>query len=251
MQNRYVGDIGDFVKLGILRALGSAGRLGVAWWLHPDEGHNADGRHTTYLGREAWRRLDPPLFDALKAIVEAEQRNVAALQGADLLPGALYAIEPIPTEGPALARRRAREAWFEGLTSQLATCDLVFVDPDNGLETSRFSPAARRCAKCVSLAELIALATPGRTLLVYHHQTRRVGGHEAELAHWGARLQSAGFTLVDAIRAPRYSPRAFFLLNAPEPMRDRARALCDAWDGVLEWRPDPHHGGGPTPWRAA
>jgi hypothetical protein len=40
MQNRYVEDIGDYVKLAILRALSSrpsVRRLGVAWWLFPDE----------------------------------------------------------------------------------------------------------------------------------------------------------------------------------------------------------------------
>jgi len=39
MQNRYVGDIGDLLKLGILRALSPGYRLGVAWWLFPDERH--------------------------------------------------------------------------------------------------------------------------------------------------------------------------------------------------------------------
>ena len=43
MQNRYVGDIGDYLKLGILRALSPGYRLGVAWWLFPDEAHNGMG----------------------------------------------------------------------------------------------------------------------------------------------------------------------------------------------------------------
>jgi hypothetical protein len=45
MQDRYAGDIGDFVKLAILRALAPGWHLGVAWWLYPDESHNGDGRH--------------------------------------------------------------------------------------------------------------------------------------------------------------------------------------------------------------
>ena len=46
MQNRYVSDIGDYLKLGILRASSPGYRLGIAWWLYPDESHNRDGRHT-------------------------------------------------------------------------------------------------------------------------------------------------------------------------------------------------------------
>jgi hypothetical protein len=40
MQNRYVGDTGDYLKLGILRVLSPGYRLGVAWRLFPDESHN-------------------------------------------------------------------------------------------------------------------------------------------------------------------------------------------------------------------
>ena len=33
MRDRYVGDIGDFAKYGLLRAIGKGKRLGVAWYL--------------------------------------------------------------------------------------------------------------------------------------------------------------------------------------------------------------------------
>ena len=45
MQNRYTGDIGDYSKLGLLRALQSAGfSIGLNWYLTPDETHNKIGR---------------------------------------------------------------------------------------------------------------------------------------------------------------------------------------------------------------
>ena len=49
MQNRYVADIGDYVKLAILRKLALGRSLGVVWWPSPDEHHNADGGHREYL----------------------------------------------------------------------------------------------------------------------------------------------------------------------------------------------------------
>ena len=52
MQNRYVVDIGDDVKLAILRELAHGRSLGVVWWLFPDEHHNADGGHREYLERQ-------------------------------------------------------------------------------------------------------------------------------------------------------------------------------------------------------
>ena len=101
MQNRYVGDIGDFVKFGILRKLLPGYRLGVAWWLHPDETHNTDGRHIGYLRHaDQWWHFDPQLFDALEEIVKSGQRNVRALETANVLPGVIFASEMIPVYGP-------------------------------------------------------------------------------------------------------------------------------------------------------
>ena len=50
MQNRYAGDVGDFGKLGMLRAIASSAmKIGVNWYLVPDEGHNDDGKHIGYF----------------------------------------------------------------------------------------------------------------------------------------------------------------------------------------------------------
>jgi hypothetical protein len=65
VQDRYAGDVGDFLKLGLLRQLIASGdsppslRLGVVWYLVPDEAHNSDGRHVGYLsaGSTAGRSL--------------------------------------------------------------------------------------------------------------------------------------------------------------------------------------------------
>jgi len=80
VQNRYAGDVGDYVKLALLRALVPGFKLGVAWYLYPDEAHNSDGRHTAYLNDPAkWRELDPELFDGLAHVVRG-RRSVAALE---------------------------------------------------------------------------------------------------------------------------------------------------------------------------
>ena len=67
MQNRYVGDVGDFAKHGLLRFLsgmtdpdeGKQLKLGVVWYLHHDEKHppadnvkiSGDGDHIEYITR--------------------------------------------------------------------------------------------------------------------------------------------------------------------------------------------------------
>ena len=238
MQDRYSGDIGDYVKLAILRALAPGQKLGVGWWLYPDESHNGDGRHIGYLDQPPiWRAFDPPAFDHLKGVVASGERRVAALEHDELLPGAVYFREPVPTGGASGARRTARMAWLERLSAAVEPCDLVFLDPDNGFETKGFDLGAAKAGKSVALSELQALRRPGRALLVYHHQTRMRGGHEVELEHWGERLRVAGFTEVDALRASPFSARAFFLLDGSSVMRTRAAHLADCWRGRMTWRP--------------
>jgi hypothetical protein len=239
MQNRYVGDIGDYVKLAILRALSPGRRLGIAWWLFPDSGTAGDGRHISYLDAETkWQDLDPPLYDALKQVVASGSRKVTALEDANLLPGSIYFSEEIPTGATPNQTRTQREAWFARCQAQLAGCDLVFLDPDNGLEPKTFSLGAKKGGKSVSLAALVALRQPGRALVVYHHHTRRAEGHVVELRYWANRLRESGFDRVDALRASPYSPRAFFLLNADDKMRDRAEFLSERWGGLISWYRD-------------
>jgi hypothetical protein len=81
MQNRYTGDIGDFSKLGLLRALQSAGfSIGLNWYLAPDETHNSDGRHVGYLSQDEYRACDPGLWAALGAIVKRGDREVRSME---------------------------------------------------------------------------------------------------------------------------------------------------------------------------
>ena len=239
MQNRYAGDIGDFVKLALLRALSPGFKLGVAWWLYPDEAHNDDGKHTSYLNHaKIWRHLDAELFDALREIVQTGQRSVASLEQAGLLADAVLASRPVPQEVVTAARSTARAAWFDLTLNVLAAANLVFVDPDNGLEPASFSPTQAKAGKSIALEELTALSAPGRCLVVYHHQTRRKGGHLAEIEHWGSRLRQAGFATVDALRASRGSARVFFVLDAPSVIRERAHQFAHRWHGHVSWHPD-------------
>ncbi|MBC7431428.1 MAG: hypothetical protein H7345_05110, partial [Rubritepida sp.] len=206
MQDRYAGDIGDFVKLAILRALKPRRKLGIAWWLYPDESHNDDGKHVRYLQNEAkWRGLDPDVFDRLAEIVRSGRRHIAALQDDALLTDTVFFSELVPAHSRttlSLQRRRGlRAEWFARLQTQLDGCDLVFLDPDNGLETSKFDLGASKAGKSVAISELMALRRPGREIVVYHHHTRRKGGHALELEYWGERLREAGFTTAAALRA--------------------------------------------------
>ena len=218
MQNRYVSDIG----VGILRGLSPEHRLGIAWWLHPDENHNRDGRHIGYLRQpDRWRQFDPALFDTLAMIVASGLRDVQALERANLLSDAVFARELTPISRLANQRLNARREWIGRMLDRLADADL---DPDNALNL----PAQLRLSE---------VREKRREKRLAQQHTRQVGGHHAEIAYWVHRLRAADFSTVDALRARPYSPRVYFLLNALPDLWQRAEKIGSQWCGKITWHP--------------
>jgi hypothetical protein len=233
MQNRYAGDIGDFGKLGLLRALESAGfSVGVNWYLTPDETHNGDGRHIAYLKDDRYSRCDPALWQALGHIVTSGQRSVRALEDAALL-GAKYYDEPLNFAGTAKAHRgMLRQEWHDRALEQLTGCDIIFSDPDNGLMV----PSAQetlRSNKFVLPAELAQDHHTGASVIYYQHKARRpddfyISQHR-QLLQSGMFPQATGFGLKFRSTSQRYY---FFLVQPRHAHRIAAcvqRMLSGEW----------------------
>lgn len=225
MQDRYAGDIGDFVKLGILRAISPGYLLGLAWYHFPDEGHNNDGRHIGYIDqKELYGTLDPELFEHLARVVVGE-RSISLLLPA--LSGAISSKELLDLiKIPPRQKRGWRNAWFARVLKDLEKCDLVFADPDNGIVDDSDSRKGRPVfGKQIPLDEVQRLAH-GRCAVIYHHNTRRKGGHDAEVDHW---LDQFGMPAL-AVRATAFSPRTFFIINPTDEIETRVKAFCNQWE---------------------
>lgn len=224
MQDRYAGDVGDFVKLGLLRALSSGRQLGVAWYRYPDEDHNGDGRHITYLDQpHRYEHLDAPLFRHLQNITR-EARSINSLL--PVLPGVISSDEIVDSSMISPRERRAwRTAWFNRVIEELSSCDLVFADPDNGIiDDGDWRKGRAKRGKQMPLAEVQKLAQ-GRCAVIYHHNTRRRGGHDAEVDHWLGEVGVPGL----AVRATAFSPRTFFVLNPSKEIETRVYEFCQQW----------------------
>jgi hypothetical protein len=218
MQDRFAGDIGDFGKLGLLRALARPPlRLGILWYRTPDGVSGGDNRD--FLERpERYRSCDPVLFDALTTFHQG-QRRITRISSLPILPpGTLCIDDPVPP--PAF-----RDAWLREALFTLRSCDLVFFDPDNGL-APRSVPRSRNAAcHYVYPEEMDMVHRNGQSLLIYHHLSRREPA-EAQLLGWLSLLGRGSL----AFRFHRGSPRAFFLIpsSAHERILDRyARAFLE------------------------
>jgi hypothetical protein len=184
MQDRYVGDVGDFGKYGLLRAIGDGMKLGIVWYLTPDEGHNADGKHVDYLvptpgNRVRFRRCDPDLYDALGTMIGDDARSVRSVRERGLMPSSTTFFEEpltyadLPSIGPTARslRLERRARWIQGALDATEASELVFADPDNGIECGR-SRHEKLGPKHAYLDELAAFVGRGQSVVVYHHLDR-------------------------------------------------------------------------------
>lgn len=173
MQNRYTGDIGDFGKLGLLRQLSRTGlSIGVNWYLTLDEIHNGDGRHISYLKNGAFRACDEQLWSALGEIVDSGKREVGALERPDILQATFYSKLLDFAGADKSERQTLRWEWHSRALQQLQNCDIVFVDPDNGLIVPS-ADGTPKSNKFVLLFELAEYYRAGASVIYYQHKARR------------------------------------------------------------------------------
>jgi hypothetical protein len=228
MQDRYVGDVGDFGKYGLLRTLGAGLSLGVVWYLVPNESHNADGKHVSYLIRSPanlnrYRECDSELYNTLAKIVDDRQRSVMSVRQRGVLPaGTAFFEDPLtyvgmPNIGPAAldARLRHRRRWMERALSQMAGAEVIFLDPDNGFESGTRRHEAKG-PKYVYFDEVQPYLDRGQSVVVYHHlhfgATALV---QVDIMVERLRDRLDGCDRIHALLFRRGSARVFFIFPAP------------------------------------
>ena len=144
MQDKYAGDIGDFGKFILLRQISRMGssqlRLGINWYLTDRTEHKSnDGRHVDYLqNKSEYRDCDPILYNKLRQIV-SNSRSVRALERSQILSeGTVFYSEPTPFRSTNFSDRVTyRDKWFEKSLEQLRPVQILFLDPDNGIQTPK------------------------------------------------------------------------------------------------------------------
>ena len=230
MKNQYFGDVNDYRKYGLLRAWQSTGEgsLLVAWMLTPDNG-GRDGGFRSYLDApRLWAKHDPDLFAGLGDLMrQAPQPSVSLIERSELVPRAQYHAATVP-DG-----RLERDAWRSDLLRAASGVDLVFLDPDNGIEVPSKPVGRKGSSKYVTWQEVHAFWEAGEPLLIYQHYPREARERFAErLVSEMRRCTGACFT--EAFR----TPHVLFLLAAQERherrLLDLIPLLSKRWNGQIE-----------------
>ena len=256
MQDRYTGDAGDFGKYGLLRRLRGLDdptlRLGVIWYRTGksivESDSTNDGKYTTYLlgeNERLYRPCDPPLYDRLRQIAlpgPRSDRRVQAVEQSGLLgPDARFHSEYLPGPDKKASQQERQEVvaqrrrWVQTARRNTADCDILFLDPDNGLEIPSEPMTRFNAPKYTYLEEVQQFFGRGQSLVIYQHRNHE-GTKETQFASRREQLQQ----LLDPadIFALYFSARIFIVLAASthaEVLADRVLALVDsAWGKHFE-----------------
>ena len=247
MQNRYVGDIGDFGKYGLLRFLSGMKdslaneqhlRISVVWYLHPDESHNSDGKHIGYLNvssayQEALRECDPDLYNALRKLVYDNARRVTEVRHSCILPADTAYYErslSFPRSASRRVRQATRNRWLQGALEIASEAELIFVDPDNGISITA-DPLRKNGPKFVYMNDLWQFRKLDKSLVIYHHLGRRGTATEqilkvSECLQDQLQLEERPW----ALRFRRGSARVYFII----PHKPHRAALAERVSHLID-----------------
>jgi hypothetical protein len=168
MKEQYAGDIHDYRKYALLRALSKNYRhLGVCWMRTPNDSRT-DGNNRRYVeNAERWRNYDEGLFDFLTTIqTKSDDSRLSLIEEGGIIPRASYFSDIIP-DSP-----KDRASCLERCEQQFSECDLLFFDPDNGLDVPSKALGHKGSCKYLYREEVQRFYSSGKSLLIYQHFCR-------------------------------------------------------------------------------
>ncbi len=170
MKNQYFGDINDYKKYSLLRLLSGNGdiRTAVCWALTQDDG-GTDGSRTRYLEQpDAWGGYDPVVYEHLREQVLVKRiRDVGTLERENVLPNSLFHRDIVSDDA------ELRDKYFDKFLKLARGVELVFFDPDNGLEVKSVPRGKKKSSKYIYWNEIEMTFASGHSLLIYQHFPRR------------------------------------------------------------------------------
>lgn len=169
MKDQYFGDFGDYQKFSLLKFLRDTGGFKiVVHWMKTTNDESADGGRIGYLkDPSTWAAFDQEVFHFLKDHLALNKRELMLFETSAHASGITFVKDPIHD-------LTKRQEMLEQIRNDRNT-DLVFFDPDNGIEVK--STNKKNQQKFVLWNEIQLAYDSGKSVLVYQHFPRE--NHEA------------------------------------------------------------------------
>lgn len=228
MQDRYAGDIGDFGKFGLLKFLAAENLcVGINWYKAepPKSEMNSEGAFLQNDGKHKIKAkyfpCDEELARTLLEISEHKDRSISMLQNASLLP-------PSVVYYGAVVMKEQRQQWHADALKAVAACDVVFLDPDNGLIVKSVGKKSAKSVKYVFEEELRDYLSNGKSVVLYNHRPRRKPEvYFGEMAERFSKIDPLRGAYIFPITFSKGSTRDYFMIAANSDHAVRMRTAAE------------------------
>ncbi|MBC8287468.1 MAG: hypothetical protein H8E42_08340 [Nitrospinae bacterium] len=233
MKNQYFGDINDYRKYGLIRLLANDGKIktGICWMLTPDD-TRTDGKFTEYLyDSRKYRMFAPDLYDFLRKCVGSKKRCLLEAENSNIFPNIIFH-NPILKDDA-----NQRKQYFSDMCKLFEDVDLIFFDPDNGLEVKSKPLGKKDSSKFLYWSEVIDSYNAGHSILLYQHFIRE--DRDKFIARIVADIRDK--TGSNNISYFRTSNVVFFLIAQDKHSQyfsDKAKIISSMWDGQIQVFPN-------------
>jgi hypothetical protein len=241
MQDKYVGDVGDFGKYGMLRSLFSCSplKLGVNWCLvERDEGNN-DGKHISFLNlsgkkpdlEKQFKPCDVDLYWLLQSLVRGNHRSVEAVEKSQFLGReTIFFHEKLDVSNRIL--------WHLKGLKVFEKADIVFFDPDNGMELDTCPKTRKNHVKYVYYEELAYYYNRGQSLIIYQHKDRKPTIDYLEKFYLAKKVLTKPIGKMFLLRFHRFAIRDYFFVLHPEHVEEITNRvssmLASMWGSMFD-----------------
>lgn len=163
MKNQYFGDFGDYQKFSLLKHLRDLSGLKiVVHWMKTKDDSSNDGSKIKYLSNvNEWSIFEPEIFDFLTKHLALKMRDLSLYEQS-------HHARDIDFLNQYIEDGETREKLLEQIKD--TNSDLVFFDPDNGIEVKSTNSKNRH--KYVAWTDIRAVFDSGKSVLVYQHYSR-------------------------------------------------------------------------------
>lgn len=207
MQDKYVGDIGDFGKYILLNTIYKESKekikLGINWFYVKED------KTTKYLNDKKYKKCFQEFqkLNLLKKIVSGG-KDIKKIEKKEILPNnTIFYSEYVPTSSK-------RERWFEESLKSLENADIIFLDPDNGIRTDKVEKKQKADAKYVFIDEIKKYYELGKSLIIYNHFDRKPKEYNKKINEIKNKISQE--IEIRVLRFKRVSVRDFiFLIQKP------------------------------------
>lgn len=199
---------------------------------------NQDGKYIEYLNldedrphpklEKEFKSCDPELYQLLQKIVKEGKRTVAEVQKLGILGQKTKYYD-------VLLGSKERSVWhLEGFTA-LKSADVVFFDPDNGLEVASCPKTRKKNVKYIYYDELADYYNRGQSLIVYQHRDHKPNEEYKKRFHRIHECEKFKKPIGEMflLRFTPYSVRDYLFVLQSNHAEDIQQNLFDLIDG--EW----------------